>query len=727
MIRRILYTVFFTVIMNINVCSQSFWNITPNIGEYMAVEDTTAEHLMRIIEERDPPYAVYSAARILYYQEGEAVKDFILEHTKMEFTSDDHSFRSWHWLNYFEYLRFLYNYGEENYIEGAKTIAEHPEAPDDVQMLAIGALAELGYLDYLQKVKTLYAKEGYFLGYFLVSLVLERYGKYEEYRLEVGDIFSDVILTSNDNIQVSRAARSLVKFDKERAILVLDERFRNSEGDVRFSIFIALNRYDPDNQPERVMWVVPREENSRNRSYFIPTYSSIVNWNESTRYLEPQFVSFLLDWFNNEFDEGIQTRIRRSFLEVFKPLPPQPDTPVQEMLEDLRDLLGNIIGYNMIGDQLLIQELEGYITEAIGQVNIGNEPEAARQLTAFQTVVSDKRENTIESEEQGTPLPQRFITNEGYRYLYYAVGYILDRLPDPGDIPDPPGTGIDCVSDNPVTQVSGTITINAGETRGLTGSFTGSVFFQGAGTLDVCGTATFQNVYGNQPGVINISETGNVTIGNWNNNYADDAINNWGALAFTNWTTVNNGTITNHGDITVSGGLNQNNGIFVNYGNMTITQSVTLNQPGNVTEGYLSIQGTLTLNNAASLENSCRMEVGGGFMVNGNYNGREGSFTSVAADVTVNSGGTLSLGGSGAMLSSERFSLNGTIGSSGLNLITVINPLVYNTGAAVNVTQGPLHLCAPNVHTLMNVFDVSDGCQMVIPQSECNPQGYNAN
>jgi hypothetical protein len=349
-------------------------------------------------------------------------------------------------------------------------------------------------------------------------------------------------------------------------------------------------------------------------------------------------------------------------------------------------------------------ELEEDLSEIRTALVAGDSLSAANALAEFIALVETEKNTSL--------------TSEGYALLYFNAEYLAERLPEPKV-----GSGITCGCDNPVTQSSGTITLRNGETKCLNTSFSGSVFFESGGTLNVCSTAEFGNVYGNQPGRVNVSETGEVTVGNWNNNSTQDAFSNWGSLAFTNWTTINNGMLTNHGEMEINGGLNQNNGPLVNTGELTVAGSATFNQPGNRNEGTFSA-GSLILNSNAELVNECRVESSGPVMINGDFIQQSGGFLRSENRLTVNSGGTLSMLGGQAMAQVNGVMLNGTIESTGINLLVSSAALSFNSGASITSTTEPFYLVAPNLSEVSASFNVADGSPLSIPPSSCNPTGY---
>ncbi|MGF1670097.1 MAG: hypothetical protein ACFCU6_06595 [Balneolaceae bacterium] len=398
--------------------------------------------------------------------------------------------------------------------------------------------------------------------------------------------------------------------------------------------------------------------------------------------------------------------------------PKSPPDPFDHLdfLDSLRGYIPQAGELEWIAGESFTGELSGLLDDARTRLAAGDSSGAAAPLASFISL--------LEQVEQGEGPPGAALTSEGYALLFFNGQYLLDRLPPT----DPPGSGITCECLNPVSQNSGTITVSGGDTRCLDAPFSGSAFFESGGTLEVCNTATLQNIGGNQPGRIGIAESGQVSIGNWTNNFSDDAIINWGSLNLTSWVTVNNGSLTNHGDLVISGGLNQNNGPVTNYGRMDVAGTVTFNQPGNVNEGRFITGSGITLNSNATLSNTCRVEAEGPLVVNGSLSAQGGALLRTDGQMTVNSGGSVSLEGSNAMISAGSLMLNGAITAGGTNhLLRVPGPFTLNSGAAITASGEPLGVCTPGFGSLPAGLDITAGCSFVIPSTECNPQGFNSN
>ncbi len=351
----------------------------------------------------------------------------------------------------------------------------------------------------------------------------------------------------------------------------------------------------------------------------------------------------------------------------------------------------------------LVQQLAEVKTALQDQDSLG----AANVLSEFIQLVEEEKETSL--------------TSEGYALLFFNAQYLAERLPEPQV-----SSGITCECANLVTQTSGQIRFSGWETRCISGDFSGSVFFQQSGRLEVCGNATFQTISGNNPGTVAISETGVVSIQNWNNNNPTDSLVNWGTTQFQNQVNVNRGHLFNAGTLVVNGGLNQNNGSIENTGSFSVGRSVTLNQAGVRNAGNWSVGQRLTLNANAEMVNECQLMVEGTLMLNSTLTTRQESLVSVGGRMTINSQGLLSVQGTNTMVSVGSTRLNGAITSNGANQLLVSSGNVqFNNGAAINSVEDTLRVVAPNFADLSTTFTVADGTNTIIPISTCNSNGFN--
>ncbi len=358
-------------------------------------------------------------------------------------------------------------------------------------------------------------------------------------------------------------------------------------------------------------------------------------------------------------------------------------------------------------DTTVCGQLEQQLTDVKTALQDQDSLGAANVLSEFIQLVEEEKETNL--------------TSEGYALLFFNAQYLAERLPEPQV-----SSGITCECANLVTQTSGQIRFSGWETRCISGDFSGSVFFQQSGRLEVCGNATFQTISGNNPGTVAISETGVVSIQNWNNNNPTDSLVNWGTTQFQNQVNVNRGHLFNAGTLVVNGGLNQNNGSIENTGSFSVGRSVTLNQAGVRNAGNWSVGQRLTLNANAEMVNECQLMVEGTLMLNSTLTTRQKSLVSVGGRMTINSQGLLSVQGTNTMVSVGSTRLNGAITSNGANQLLVSSGNVqFNNGAAINSMEDTLRVVAPNFADLSTTFTVADGTNTIIPISTCNSNGFN--
>lgn len=422
----------------------------------------------------------------------------------------------------------------------------------------------------------------------------------------------------------------------------------------------------------------------------------------------PKIVKFYTQGNNGDLDFGTENLFKNSFSGyTLGPWLPESSISLQGFTDTLQTFRSRACEeLDWANDTVVCNQLEGHLNDIENALTTQDTLQAAIALQDFIDLVQAEQNESL--------------TSEGFALLYYNARYLATKLPEPSSSS---GSGITCGCENPVTQSSGTITIQNGDTQCLNTSFSGSVFFESGGALNVCSVANLQNIYGNQPGQINVSETGDVSVGNWNNNYAEDRFTNWGMTTFNNWTTVNNGTLTNYGEIEVNGGLNQNNGSITNHGQLSVSNALNINTTGSTNSGFLSVGGRFTINNG-SFDNECRMQASS-IMLNGLLQSAPASSISTNGMLTINSNGELTLGGNKAMLSVGGAMLNGKIHSIDENLFVSQNTVNFNSGAVINSTGQPLYVVAPNFNNLSQNFTVGDGSLVVMPATSCNPQGYN--
>ncbi|MCO6448893.1 MAG: hypothetical protein J5I67_14765, partial [Ignavibacterium album] len=85
-------------------------------------------------------------------------------------------------------------------------------------------------------------------------------------------------------------------------------------------------------------------------------------------------------------------------------------------------LLDTIFNYNWLGDLNFSNELKNILTTAKTNLQNGDSLACRVQVKAFQDLVDNVYKDSLNTD-------QRFVTIEGWKFLYWNAQYILDRLP----------------------------------------------------------------------------------------------------------------------------------------------------------------------------------------------------------------------------------------------------------------------------------------------------------
>jgi hypothetical protein len=103
--------------------------------------------------------------------------------------------------------------------------------------------------------------------------------------------------------------------------------------------------------------------------------------------------------------------------------PPRPDSTSSTLaiLDTVSSLLYQVRDKNWLGDNGFVAELNNHLSSARSLLS-GDSLTCARQVRLFQQTVDDEYRDSLDGDN-------RFVTVEGWKFLYYNAQYILDRLP----------------------------------------------------------------------------------------------------------------------------------------------------------------------------------------------------------------------------------------------------------------------------------------------------------
>ena len=442
--------------------SQPLWNLKVSDDLIVCVGgDTSISTLYDILEtdslKNDLIYGC--AAELLSIYQGENAKDFILDKLRFWINKNDPNFS---WNNYFCFQRLAGFLGENSAIWGMDTIINFS---DDINLRknAIGYLAQAGYLEYYDTVKS------YFFNQSTETdgiLLLGEYGKDDRYKNEVKLLLSKVVQDSTTDLKVYLATKGISKFDSVYAVQLLNERFRNSSGTLRRNLFEYLSILDPNNQMERSRWAIPQEPDENLRVDYIPLIYSDSSYEGLKEYLSPTWINFMGSWLSNETSYLIKVLLIKNIMEF---IPQRIDTNsyIEDNLNFLNNLIDSVQYFNWLGDITFSNELKNILTTAKSNLQNGDSLACAVQVKLFQDLVDDVYKDSLNSDP-------RFVTIEGWKFLYWNAKYILDRLPEiPINLPP----GIEVI--NPAMSL-----INPGaftmEVKGTGFTINSTVYFNGS-------------------------------------------------------------------------------------------------------------------------------------------------------------------------------------------------------------------------------------------------------
>lgn len=345
--------------------------------------------------------------------------------------------------------------------------------------------------------------------------------------------------------------------------------------------------------------------------------------------------------------------------------------------------------------------------------------------------------------------------------------------------------GPECDDCDLVISGNGSYTIGNGQKACITENFTGSITFEswtGAGTLQVCGTATISNLQLTEDAHIIVTQEGSLTIGSFsswgnngtitiyenaeliiNNNFQTQGnrVENQGLLTVNGNMTVQNLTsneFVNSGIITLNGNFQLNNGpVFYNDGtlnatgtsfllnsNSTFENTGTLNINSNTANnfqinsgsnftnnGNLNVGGNISINAGSSIINNCAMICTGNFAVNSGDFITTSGFLKGAQSVVLNYSNNIQLR-NGSMISTVNLTMNsgGVLGSGSLNSILVSGTFTIYSN---NKVDGPIESATDDLqisngtiadHFVNGATVVGlDGITNYIESGSCNPDG----
>ncbi|OQA63937.1 MAG: hypothetical protein BWY38_03091 [Ignavibacteria bacterium ADurb.Bin266] len=420
--------IFFIITINcINITGQNIWRIDPIPEEgFQIVSGISLDSLKNIIihDKWDSDPFLYSEAAkylLIYYRNTES--QFLLDNlnTVIDNTRNDlYSLLQWDKYYSDTYIKGIL--GDPDAINRMNFIAQScPKS--DIKVLAIRKLAEAGYYNYWDYLNNHKDEID-------VRVAFLMYGENQRYRSDVLNYLEEQIqdVDPNNWTKIISIADDIGDIDSLREINIVDNLFRSTTGITRKYYFDKLNLIDQSNQPARSIWVIPLEPDVFLRSEYIPIMLEDRTFLEAEGYYSPRWIHFMEEWLSKESSSLIKGHIKMNIVD-FKPLKIDSISTAENNIHQTISLIDTVFHYNWLGDLNFSNELKNILNIAKTNLQNGDSLACRVQVKEFQDLVDNVYKDSLNTDP-------RFVTIEGWKFLYWNAQYILDRLPEPQTNPN---------------------------------------------------------------------------------------------------------------------------------------------------------------------------------------------------------------------------------------------------------------------------------------------------
>jgi hypothetical protein len=125
----------------------------------------------------------------------------------------------------------------------------------------------------------------------------------------------------------------------------------------------------------------------------------------------------------NESEPAIKKMMEET-IDEYEPIPPKVYSTILEYIDYSNSLCDTLYVYTWLGDQQFKNELQSILQSAKSELQAGDSIACAVQVKVFQDLVDNVYKDSLNADP-------RFVTLEGWKFLYWNAQYILDRLPTP--------------------------------------------------------------------------------------------------------------------------------------------------------------------------------------------------------------------------------------------------------------------------------------------------------
>ena len=413
------------LLFNLLIYPQSLWEISNPDETFRGFKDSSVTALKGfILDKQSMPLEYAAAANIIAYFHKDSLKEFLLENLNTNLDIGSDGFENYSNIEKYYTDQVIKGYlGNQSAIAGLDTfINKVPSIFTSRKLDAIYNLATANVLrpEYFQILKDEFSLNGTWKQKAQYSL--KYYGMNAQYKQEVEDLFLSAITASDDPVEINSLCLSLSQVDSSATVSILNQLFESHTGEKRLNFFDDLNYFDPKGQPERSMWAIPREQDESIRSEYFPLYDSIEDGILPKSYLTPEWINFIINWKQQEESDLITVPLTW-FLYDFKPLPSYNLKTVSDLIDNLVFLTDTVYSYNWLSNVSFKDDLKAELQSAKTNLQNSDSIACAINIKSFQDSVDAVYKDSLNSEP-------RFVTLEGWKFLYWNAQYILDRLPE---------------------------------------------------------------------------------------------------------------------------------------------------------------------------------------------------------------------------------------------------------------------------------------------------------
>jgi hypothetical protein len=217
-------------------------------------------------------------------------------------------------------------------------------------------------------------------------------------------------------------------FTRYVANAIIAEKYPNEAAQVLVNSF----RNEPDDATRILsLWLLfvidypglPELMKERLSQEPIPSYRYIIADSLLKEFGTIENYQYINNYLSSEQDTVTRSLVNHK-LETFIPIKPDSNQTIQLLIENLISIIDNCFNYNWLRDSQFKNELQSLIQSAKSNLQAGDSVACAVQVKVFQDLVDYVYKDSLNADP-------RFVTIEGWKFLYWNAQYILDRLPTP--------------------------------------------------------------------------------------------------------------------------------------------------------------------------------------------------------------------------------------------------------------------------------------------------------